>query len=124
MHSCPQCILGKLDLDGVGTGVSDDLVRTKILLRELLQRSLSLYELSEEEDLGSDWKLRGRHTVAIRGNLITLLSFSNQFLDLSMKFVEIGDKLAGPVGSDLLVQGRREIRIVLRTGSRRDPVSN
>ena len=105
-------ILGKLDLDGVGAGASDDLVRAKVLLGKLLQRSPSLYELSEEEDFGSDWKLRGRHTVAIRRNLITLLSFSNRFLDLSMKFVEVGYKLAGPVGSDLLVQGCGEVQIV------------
>ena len=29
-----------------------------------------------------------------------------------MKFVEVGYKLAGPVGSDLFVQGHREVRIV------------
>ena len=105
-------ILGKLDLDGVGAGVSDDLVRAKVLLGKLLRRSPSLYELSEEEDFGSDRKLRGRHAVAIRGNLITLLSFSNRFLDLSVKFVEVGYKLVGPVGSDFLVQGRGKIRVV------------
>ena len=105
-------ILGKLDLDGVGAGASDDLVRTKILLRELLRRSPSLYELSEEEDFGSDRKLRGRHAVAVRRNLITLLSFSNRFLDLSMKFIEIRNKLAGPVGSDFLIQGRGKVRVV------------
>ena len=59
-------ILGKLDLDGVGTGASDDLVRAKVLFGKLLQRSSSLYELGEEEDFGSDRKLRGRHAVAIR----------------------------------------------------------
>ena len=105
-------ILGELDLDGVGTGASDDLVRAKILLGKLLRRSPSLYELSEEEDFGSDRKLRGRHAVTIRGNLVTLLSFSDRFLDLSVKFVEIRYKLAGPVGSDFLVQGRGKIRIV------------
>ena len=105
-------ILGKLDLDGVGAGVSDDLVRTKVLLGKLLQRSSSLYELSEEEDFGSDRKLRCRHAVMIRRNLVTLLSFSNRFLDLSVKFVEVGNKLAGLVGSNLLVQGRGEVWIV------------
>ena len=54
-------VLGKLDLDGVGAGASDNLVRAKVLLRELLRGSPSLYELSEEEDFGSDRKLRGRH---------------------------------------------------------------
>ena len=53
-----------------------------------------------------------RIVVTSSGNLITLLSFSNRFLDLGVKFVEIRNKLAGPVGSDLLVQGRGEIRVV------------
>ena len=50
-------ILGELDLDGVGTGASDDLVRAKVLFGKLLRRSSSLYELGEEEDFGSDRKL-------------------------------------------------------------------
>ena len=69
-------ILGKLDLDGVGAGASDDLVRAKVLLGKLLRRSSSLYEFSEEEDFGSDRKLRCRHAVTIRGNLVALLSFT------------------------------------------------
>ena len=50
--------------------------------------------------------------VTIRGDLVALLSFSNRFLDLSVKFVEIRYKLAGPVGSDFLVQGRGKVRVV------------
>jgi len=91
---------GELDLNGVGTGASDDLVGTKILLGELFRRSTGLNELSKEEYFGSDRKLGSRHTVAICRDLVTLLSFSNRFLDLSMEFIEIRDKFAGPVGSD------------------------
>jgi len=102
----------ELDPDGVGTGASDDLVRAKVLLGELLRRSTSLNKLSKKEDFGSDRKLWGRHPVTIRRDLVTLLSFGDRFLDLGVELVEIGDKLSGPVGSDLFVQGRRDVRVV------------
>ena len=79
----------ELDPDGVGTGASDDLVRAKVLLRELLRRSTSLNKLSKKEDFGSDRKLWGRHPVTIRRDLVTLLSFGDRFLDLG---VDTGDK--------------------------------
>jgi len=105
-------VFGELDLDGVGTRASDDLVGTKVFLGELLGRSSSFNKLGEEEYFGSDRKLRRRYAVAIRRNLITLLGFSNRVLDLSMKFIEIRNKLAGPVGTDFLIQGRGNVRVV------------
>ena len=97
---------------GMGAGASDDFVGTEILLRKFLRRSAGFDELCEEENFGSDRKLRSRNPLAVCGNLVTFLSFSNRVLDLRMKNIEVGDKLAGPVGSDFLVQGRGNVRVV------------
>ena len=93
----------ELESDGVGARVSYNLVETKVFFGELFRRVCGLDKLHEEESFGSDRKLGGRYVLSICSDLVTFLSFSDRFLDLGMKFIEVGDKLAGPVGGDLFV---------------------
>lgn len=79
----------ELEGNGVGTGASDYLVGTKVLLRKLLRRLSGLNELGKKERFGSDREVRRRHAMAIRRGLIAFLSFGDGNLKLSVKFIEI-----------------------------------
>ena len=88
----------------MGAGTSNDLVRTKIFFQEFLRGAHRLNKLCEKECLRSDRELRGWYALSIRGDLVALLGLSDGFLDLGVESVEVGSKLPGLVGSDLLVQ--------------------
>ena len=91
----------ELESDRVGARVSYNLVETKAFFGELFRRVCGLDKLREEESFGSDRKLGGRYALSICSDLVTFLSFSNHFLDLGMKFIKVGDKLAGVIGAGL-----------------------
>ena len=63
-----------------------------------------LNELCEKEHFRSDWELGGQYALSIHSDLVALLGLGNGFLDLGVKFIEVGGKLLGLVGSNLLVQ--------------------
>ena len=61
----------ELESDGMRAGMSNDLIRSKVFLRELLGGTMSLNELGKEESFGPDRKLGSGFPVTIRGNLIS-----------------------------------------------------
>ena len=71
-----ECI-GELEGEGMGTGFSDDGVRTEILVGKLLGRSGSSEILGLDENLVADFEIWWSGASGVSGTLITFLSFGD-----------------------------------------------
>ena len=63
--------------EGVGAGLCNDVVGTKIFFRELLQRMSSVEMFGFEEYLITDFKIRCWRLVFISGDLVLFLSIGD-----------------------------------------------
>ena len=79
----------------MGAGMSDDLERTEILLREFPSRASSAKELCFDEYLISDLEVRSQKSIDIGRTFITFLSEGNLGLEYRVEFVKVYGKVLG-----------------------------
>jgi hypothetical protein len=86
----------ELESEGMGAGLSEDLVGAEILLRELPSRACSTKELCLDEYLISDFEVRSWKPICIGRTFITFLRGGNLGLEDGMEFVKIYGEFFSP----------------------------
>jgi hypothetical protein len=86
----------ELESEGMGAGLSNDLERAEILLREFLSRTCGTEELCFDEYLISDLEVRSWKSIGIGRSFVSFLRGGDLGLEDGMEFVKICSKFFGP----------------------------
>ena len=91
--------IGELKGEGVGAGLCDDVVGTKILFRELLRRLSGAKMFGFDEHLIANLEIWCWRLVFIGGDLVLFLGVGDCRSELLVKFVKVQYKVVS-VGRD------------------------
>ena len=85
--------IGESKGEGMGAGLSDDIVGTKILFRELLQRTSGSDVFGFDEYLITNFEIQCQRSVFVSSDLVSFLSIGNCQLELLVKFIKVHYKI-------------------------------
>ena len=93
--------IGESKSEGMGASLCDDVIGTKILFRELLQRTSGVEMFGFDEYLITDFEIWCWRSVFIGGDLVFFLTIRDHQLELLMKFVEVHYKVTRTGGDEV-----------------------
>ena len=102
--------------EGVGAGLSDDVVGTKIFFREFLQRMSGLEMFSLDEYLIANFEIQCQRLVFIGGDLVSFLGIGDCRLELLVKYVEVHYKFVSMGGDEVSFNVDGEVWVVALIG--------
>ena len=108
--------IGELKGEGTGASLSDDVVGTKIVFRELLQRTSGLEMFGFDKYLVTDLQIWCQRSVLIGSDLVLFLSIGPHRLELLVKFIEVYYKVMSAGGDEVSFRVDREVWVVALIG--------
>ena len=108
--------IGESKSEGMGAGLCDDVVGTKILFRELLRRMSGAEMFGFDEYLIADFEIRCWRLAYVGRDLVSFLGIGDRRLELLVKLVEVHYKVAGTGGDKVSFRVDREVWVVALIG--------
>ena len=105
--------------EGMGAGLCNDVIGTKILFRELLRRTSGEEMFSFDEYLIADFEIRRRRSVFVGRDLVSFLGIRDHRSELLVKLIEVYYKVAGTGGDKVLFRVDGEVWVVALIGEER-----
>lgn len=96
--------------------MSNNFIRTEVLLCEFAGRTCCAEELSFDESLVSDLKVRRWSSSSVRGSLVTELGSFDIILEKFLEFTEGGDKLLSASRSEVALQMNGDVGMITFVG--------
>ena len=108
--------IGESKGEGMGAGLSNDVIGTEILFRELLRRTSGAEVFSFDEYLVADLEIWCQRLVFIDSDLGLFLGIGDHVLELLVKFVEVHYKIMTVGGDKVLFRVGGEVWVVALIG--------
>ena len=102
--------------EGMGAGLCDDVVGTKILFRELLRRTSGAEMFGFDKYLIADFEIRCWRSVFVGRDLVSFLGIGDHQSELLVKLVEVYYKVAGAGGDKVSFRVDGEVWVVALIG--------
>ena len=102
----------------MGARSSDDLVRSKVLLREFLGGLCRTEELHLDERVAANLEFRSWKTAGVSRSLVSMLSIGYMLPKLSMLLVEVCNKVPSTGGSEIAFWVNHEVWVVALIGEK------
>ena len=106
----------KLEGKGVGSCLSDNGIRPKVLLGEFLRGPSGPEVLSFDEDLITDFEVRRRRSFSISGSLIAFLGMGHLLTEELVEGVEVNGVLSCSSRGKISFWIDRDVRVVTFIG--------
>ena len=111
--------IGESKSEGMGAGLCDDVVGTKILFRELLRRTGGAEMFGFDEYLIADFEIQCRRSAFVGGDLVSFLGIGDHRLELLVKLVEVHYKVVSMGGDKVSFRVDGEVWVVALIGEER-----
>ena len=104
--------IGESKSEGMGAGLCDDVIGTRILFRELLRRTSGVEMFSFDEYLIADFVIRCWRSVFVGRDLVSFLGIGDRRSELLVKLVKVYYKVAGAGGDKVSFRVDGEVWVV------------
>ena len=108
--------VGESEGEGVGAGLSDDVIGTKIFFRELFGGTSGSKMFSFDEDIIANLEIWCQRSVFAGGDLVSFLSIGDHRTELLMKFVKVHYKVMSMGRDEVSFSMDREVWVVAFVG--------
>ena len=105
--------------EGMGAGLCDDVVGTKIFFRELLQRMSGAEMFGFNEYLIADFEIRCQRSVFVSRDLVLFLGIGDRRSEVLVKLVKVYYKVAGAGRDKVSFRVDGEVWVVALIGKER-----
>ena len=104
--------IGESEGEGMGAGLCNDVIETKILFRELLQGTSGVEMFGFDKYLIANFEIQCQRSVFIGRDLVLFLGIGDHQLELLVKFVEVHYKVVSMGGDEVLFRVDGEVQVV------------
>ena len=111
--------IGELKGERIGASLSNDVVGTEILFRELLQRMSGVEMFSFDKYLIANFEIQCRRSVFVGRDLVLFLGIGDRQLELLVKLVEVYYKVVGAGGDKVSFRVDGEVWVAALIGEER-----
>ena len=108
--------IGESKSEGMGAGLCDDVIGTKILFRELLRRTSGVEMFGFDEYLIANFEIWCQRSVFVGRDLVSFLGIRDHRLELLVKLIKVHYKVAGVGGDKVSFRVDREVWVVALIG--------
>ena len=108
--------IGESNSEGMGAGLCDDVVGTKILFRELLRRTSGVEMFGFDKYLIADLEIWCRRSMFVGRDLVSFLGIGDRQSELLMKLIEVHYKVASAGGDKVSFRVDGEVWVVVLIG--------
>src|ERR1700730_13027799 len=108
----------KSESEGKGSGLIDNFVGAKVLLRQFLCRTSGFDVLRVKHNLVTYLEVRGRRSSLVRIVLISLLGLCYFGLEHLMKLVEVHSKIPSASGRNVTFRMNGDVRMITLIGEK------